>query len=274
MKHKTFILKWNPDISSVSLDDWDFWVRKQQFLTPNWSVYEYEEVNCGDQWFMLRIGDGPTGIVGYGLFNGTPIVGEDWCDPNKKRHFVDLVQLRLTPHNEPMFSTEELENIIPDFDWRGGHSGVVLPEKNAEKLLLLKHRYEEAHPAPQEYCIEPGLENEAIGWDNLVRLFKKEVSTDKDYLHTTSLYKDLSVISTEHDYVGNLFKFNIVLQHKYKLPITCKQLHELKIVQNGESSNKRYCKIWFDGYYFHANINDVQIVCDELIFGNTSEPIS
>ena len=49
---KTFILKWNPAISSVNLDDWDFWVAKKEFLVPNWSVHEHEKVDIGDECYQ------------------------------------------------------------------------------------------------------------------------------------------------------------------------------------------------------------------------------
>lgn len=40
----------------------------------------------------------------------------------------------LNPDKAPMLTTAELEKEIPGFQWSGGHSGRILPPKDAEKL--------------------------------------------------------------------------------------------------------------------------------------------
>ena len=55
MKKNCVILKWNPAISSYSmlrfLDNIS-WTESES----DWSIYEYDKVKAGDQFFMLKVG--------------------------------------------------------------------------------------------------------------------------------------------------------------------------------------------------------------------------
>lgn len=33
----TYILKWNPDISSINLTEWEYWIQHFPFIKPNWN---------------------------------------------------------------------------------------------------------------------------------------------------------------------------------------------------------------------------------------------
>jgi len=54
----TFILKWNPEISSVKLADWEYWIQHFPFIHPNWSVYDYENYDEWDTFYMVKVGSG------------------------------------------------------------------------------------------------------------------------------------------------------------------------------------------------------------------------
>lgn len=269
---KTFILKWNPEVSSINLEDWDFWVKKQDFIHPNWSVHEHEKVNIGDEWYMLRVGEGTTGIVGYGTFISNPQKGEDWSGQGKVRYYADLDLRMLVPHSDPMFTTEELERSMPNIDWRGGHSGILISQKDADILEGLRKRYFDAHSSIRHrpnLSIEKGIEKDIIGWENLTSLFEGRV-LEEDYIYSDNVFHDMVTLKNEHIYGDSVFTFTILVQGEI-LPIICRKLQQIKTEIHGGECYESYAKIWHDGYYFHVNINEVEVICEELEFGETRQ---
>lgn len=83
---KTYLLRWNPTISSFNLDDYRDVLSKYPggFSGMNWSVYEWEKAHKGDHYYMLRTGDDKAGIVFRGVFTSDPYPGEDWVGNGKK----------------------------------------------------------------------------------------------------------------------------------------------------------------------------------------------
>ena len=39
----------------------------------------------------------------------------------------------------------------------------------------------------------------------------------------------------------------------------------------GNECYQSLCKIWHDGFHFHVNINEVEVICEILEFGKTSK---
>ena len=82
----TFLLLWNPAISSYTIDrceeEFDFkeatlgdFIDDEQYFSwdLNWSIMEWEKAHKGDRFFMLRVGEGqPNGIVMSGRFSSNP----------------------------------------------------------------------------------------------------------------------------------------------------------------------------------------------------------
>ena len=134
---KTYLLRWNPAISSFTEDDYEYCVsNSEEGVFPlNWSIYEWEEACVGDEFYMMRVGDDKAGIVFKGKFTSGPYTGEDWAGSNKQRHYVDLLCTCLSALGEkPAISLEELQEAIPEIEWGRGHSGVLLPIEVTEKL--------------------------------------------------------------------------------------------------------------------------------------------
>lgn len=133
----TIILFWNPGISSYTIK------RLREDLTHhahvgNWSVWEHEKAHKGDRFFMVRCGEGKTGICMSGRFRSEPYKGEDWTGKGREVYYMDLrADIVIDPDLLPILSTEILSQEIPSFDWSGGHSGRVLPIADAEKLEKL-----------------------------------------------------------------------------------------------------------------------------------------
>ena len=134
---KTYLLRWNPTISSFKLDDYRDVLSKYPdgFSGMNWSVYEWEEAHKGDHFYMLRTGDDKAGIVFRGVFTSDPYPGEDWAGNGKQRYYMDMDCYDCVPaDDQSAIGIEELEEGVPGIDWRRGHSGQLLSEEDADKL--------------------------------------------------------------------------------------------------------------------------------------------
>lgn len=148
----TFLLLWNPSISSYTLDRFeeefnfeeaaqsDFIDNEDYFPWDlNWTVRDWEKARDGDRFYMLRVGENqPNGIVMSGKFSSNPYVDEDWSGKGRVVHYVDLeLDAAFHPDSPKILSTDILENIFPDINWRKGHSGQLLDEDTASKLDTL-----------------------------------------------------------------------------------------------------------------------------------------
>lgn len=83
-KQNTFVLMWNPDISSVKLKEFSDAIPNLLTLNWNWSVYDYANAKKGDKFILIRSGSGNTGVVMSGLFDSNPYPGEDWSGRGRK----------------------------------------------------------------------------------------------------------------------------------------------------------------------------------------------
>ncbi len=134
---KTFILMWNPAISSFKKEEFEN-IILEEWIELNWSVWDWEEAEDGDRFFMVRVGEGNTGIVMAGQFESEAWQGEDWSGKGREVFYVDLdVETIIDSDKTAYISTEELAKAIPEFDWSGGHSGQLVSQEIAEKLELL-----------------------------------------------------------------------------------------------------------------------------------------
>lgn len=88
---QTFILMWNPDISSVSLEDHTKSIRKMYTEYFNWSVWEHEKARCGDRFYLVRVGKGNTGIVMSGVFDSHPYEDGDWSGKGRRVFYMDML---------------------------------------------------------------------------------------------------------------------------------------------------------------------------------------
>ena len=141
----TFVLFWNPAISSYILDrfhdDLD-----NGYDVGNWSVWQHDLAHCRDRFFMVRCGEGNTGVCMSGYFISEPYSGEDWSDRGREVYYMDLVfDHVIDPDVFPVLTTAELQKAIPSFDWSGGHSGRLLPDADAETLEKLWRKYLKAN---------------------------------------------------------------------------------------------------------------------------------
>lgn len=135
----TFILRWNPAISSFTMKNYrDAITKYPDGWVSNWSVYEYKNAHKGDFFYMVRVGEGNTGVVFRGEFRSDPYEGDDWAGTDRKRYYVDISCVDFADPDEPATITaDKLSEAIPEINWMHGHSGELLSEETAEKLHRL-----------------------------------------------------------------------------------------------------------------------------------------
>ena len=141
-KQSTFVLMWNPAISSVKLEDHVSSIPSLMTEHYNWSVREHEKAKKGDRFVLVRCGEGKTGIVMSGVFDSNPYQAGDWSGRGRQVFYMDMKPNFIAdPDNAKIITTEELQQAIPSFDWRGGASGRLLTEEQARKLEDLLANY-------------------------------------------------------------------------------------------------------------------------------------
>ena len=73
-----------------------------------------------------------------GHFSSDPYRGEDWSGKGRETYYMDMELTEAAdPDKNIIVKTADLMSAIPDFDWKGGHSGRLLDEAAAEKLETL-----------------------------------------------------------------------------------------------------------------------------------------
>ena len=141
----TFIMMWNPAVSSMKMPEFEKCIRHFFDLTDyNWSIYDYKKAKRGDRFFLVKCGEGNTGIVMSGFLGSKAYKDEDWRAENKREevYYVKLnMESIIHPDHAPILTTAELTEAIPQFDWSGGHSGRLLDKVSAGKLELMWMSY-------------------------------------------------------------------------------------------------------------------------------------
>ena len=72
----TIILMWNPSISSVNMHDYEQSMKNCIEEYFNWSVWDWEHAQACDRFYLVRVGEGNTGIVMKGVLSSEPFEAE------------------------------------------------------------------------------------------------------------------------------------------------------------------------------------------------------
>ncbi len=143
---KTYLLRWNPDISSFSRDAYAGLTARNNDFAMDWSIHEWQDAKLGDFFFMVRVGkeseaDGTAGVVFRGEIVTPPYLAPDWNEGKSSRpfrHYVDISCRHCAPvDGKPCISLAQLNEAIPEIDWGRGHSGVLLSPDAAARLAEL-----------------------------------------------------------------------------------------------------------------------------------------
>ena len=156
---KTFIMRWNTDISTYTLSEFedameDFF---DEGFYYDWSIWDYQKAHIGDHFYMIRTGEGANGVVMRGTIIGTPYPDEDWSGKGRKVYYIRMnLTNMIHPERTPLLlTTDELTEAIPDFNWKEGHSGEILSDSQADKLEdVWKDYIERTHAISSEEVVE------------------------------------------------------------------------------------------------------------------------
>ncbi len=141
MPKNVVILRWNPGISSVSMFNFLLDISNEE-PWGNWSIWEHNRVRQGDRFFLLKVGYGTTGIVATGKLTSEPCMDEDWSGRRRQIYYCDYcADVMINPDALPILETNQLEDIIPEFDWHNGHSGEVLHPELGQRLVTRFETY-------------------------------------------------------------------------------------------------------------------------------------
>lgn len=149
-KPRTFLMRWNPAISSHTITDYEYalaHVHREGFYY-DWSIWDYRKARVGDTFYMIRVGEGNTGIVMRGTLASRAFRGEDWSGRGRSVYYVRMYpEYMFHPESPSILSTGVLNAFIPEVNWNEGHSGVLLSDEVAEKLDRLWRKF--IHKLPQ-----------------------------------------------------------------------------------------------------------------------------
>ena len=156
---KTFIMRWNTDISNYTLSEFedameDFF---DEGFYYDWSIWDYQKAHIGDHFYMIRTGEGTNGVVMRGTIIGTPYPDEDWSGKGRKVYYIRMnLTNMIHPERTPLLlTTDELTEAIPDFNWKEGHSGEILSDSQTDKLEdVWKDYIERTHAISSEEVVE------------------------------------------------------------------------------------------------------------------------
>lgn len=169
---KTFILFWNPDISSYTLDRLEDDIRWYELNEDfDWSIRDHQLAHEGDRFFMVRCKNKPvpgklnewgkqvwepfvdnhTGVCMSGTFTSEPFRGEDWSGKGREVFYMKMhLDVALNPDKMPLLKAEDLIKDIPGFDWKGGASGRLINEDWANRLAALWTDFLKTHKSELE----------------------------------------------------------------------------------------------------------------------------
>ncbi len=205
---KTFILMWNPAISNFKRKDFEQIIPYEYCLS--WSIWDYKEVERNDLFYMVKVGEGSTGIVLAGHIIDKAHMGEDWSGRGREVYYADLNIEFMSDFDSPFISTEFLTKEIPGFDWTGGHSGRLLLDNMAERLeVLFDKRISRKRPT-SEYAKLSLKEKEEYWLKALERKANDEIMTKEqwDYEYQVRVLYEDENICLEKSYVNEFLITN------------------------------------------------------------------
>ena len=136
-QQQTFVMRWNPEISSHKVADFEHAMEDfyEEGFYYDWSIFDYEKVHVGDRFFMLKVGNGNTGIVMSGIIVSLPYKDEDWSGKVRDVRYVRMIpDCMVHPDKSKMVTIQMLEETLPGVNWNEGHSGVLLSDEQACKF--------------------------------------------------------------------------------------------------------------------------------------------
>lgn len=173
-KQKTYLLRWNTAISNFKMKDFEDCMKR--FNEPesclSWCIWDWQDVRIGDKVYMLRVGEGTTGIVMCGKIISEPYVSEDWSGKGRVTHYVNIaLEQMMHPEKAVIPQTEDLQNRFEEVEWTSGHSGTLLDEETAYQINKFYDKF-----------LVDNREQFAVNSDNGKAITSSEIPSEyKDY---------------------------------------------------------------------------------------------
>lgn len=135
-----YILRWNPNISSYKTEhhlDLITHIKKDEQPTDfNWSIYEYENLSKDDMFIVQQVGTKNDGIAMIGKFKNACYEDDSWRNDGSKLHYADMwIMDAFDCDNENPLPAKRYEELFPEIEWHGGHSGIIVEEDLDDKLI-------------------------------------------------------------------------------------------------------------------------------------------
>src|SRR5690606_19503325 len=112
-------------------------------------------IAIGDQFFLIRLGVEPKGIIACGYISSTPYLLPHWNiekeQLGKQALRTDLLFKALS--DTPIISLSFLQDKYPNYSWTPQMSGISIPEDIAKELFNLIQ-------GNAGTCFQPSTENE------------------------------------------------------------------------------------------------------------------
>jgi len=151
-QQQTFVMRWNPEVSNYKLADFehamaDFLENHAAGLATggyyfDWSIWDHQKVQIGDKFYMLKVGNGNTGIVMSGIIVSLPYKDEDWSGKGRDVRYVRMIpECMIHPDKSVLVTTQILDDALPGCNWNEGHSGVLLSEHEASIIDSIWQEY-------------------------------------------------------------------------------------------------------------------------------------
>lgn len=163
----TFILRWNPNISSYKMEthlEVVSHAKKMEFPQNfDWSVFEWHKVKVGDMVILLQVGTDADGIAMIGKIIGTPEADRSWRNDDSKAHYVDIeIFDAYNTYEENELLAKNFEDEFDKIKWHKGHSGELIDKATAhrlfKKLIPIIHRTGHRQANMLEYFMANGWE--------------------------------------------------------------------------------------------------------------------
>ena len=116
---KTFIVEWNPQESSFGLEDFSHAISSMEFGDLPWMFRRRCGIRSGDNFYLVKVGDGLEGIVMKGFFRTQPEAYSGDADGGF-RTFLRPTFMIDVRRNENIIRKEMLSSSLPALPWGDG----------------------------------------------------------------------------------------------------------------------------------------------------------
>jgi 5-methylcytosine-specific restriction enzyme A len=161
MSDTAYLLTWNPDQGSSIDGIWEEFQRDGT-AEAEWSSAS-KQPQVGNEFFFLRLGSEPKGIIGHGEIIGWTKPRPHWKKPGEKIPYLRIrFDALFGPEDKPIISVSDLEK-IPEQHWSPQNSGTkILPQPLSKLRSLWSHR------VPGDQTLGPGERNPSWMRDELI----------------------------------------------------------------------------------------------------------